>query len=175
MARVRLVEKEQAPPMVKDLYEKNEAKSGRVLNLWKVMGNCPYVGLNFQRLGNSLLRGEELPARLRELAVLRVAYLAGSEYEFKQHSAIARESGVTQRQIDAIPEWAASAAFTDEERAVLQYTDEVAGDTSVRDDTFERLRGFLGEHAIVELTTAIGYWRMAARILVALEVDMESE
>lgn len=175
MARVSLVEKEQAPPMVKELYEKNEANTGRVLNLWKVMGHCPYIGLNFQRLGNSLLRGEELSARLRELAVLRVGYLAQSEYEFKQHSAIALRSGVSQKQIDRIADWDNSSEFNDEERAVLRYTDEVAQDIRVKDETFDELRSFLGEHAIVELTTAIGYWGMACRILEALEVEIDVE
>ena len=173
MARVSLVEKEQAPPMVKELYEKNEANTGRVLNLWKVMGHCPYIGLNFQRLGNSLLRGEELSAKLRELAVLRVGCLAQSEYEFKQHSAIALQCGVSQKQIDEIPDWAASSEFSDEERAVLRYTDEVAEVIRVKGETFDKLRSFLGEHAIVELTTAIGYWGMAARILVALDVELD--
>lgn len=175
MARVSLMEKEQAPPMVKELYEKNAANTGRVLNLWKIMGHCPYIGLNFQRLGNSLLRGEELSVKLRELAVLRVGCLAQSEYEFRQHSAIALQCGVSQKQIDEISGWAASPEFNDEERAVLQYTDEVAQDIRVKDETFAELRGFLGEHAIVELTTAIGYWGMAARILVALEVEMDAE
>lgn len=173
MARVSLIEKEQAHPMVKELYEKNEANTGRVLNLWKVMGHCPYIGLNFQRLGNSLLRGEELSPKLRELAVLRVGCLAQSEYEFRQHSVIARQCGVSQKQIDDIPGWATSPEFSDEERAVLRYTDEVAEDVRVKDETFDKLRGFLSEHAIVELTTAIGYWGMAARILVALEVELD--
>jgi alkylhydroperoxidase family enzyme len=173
MARVSLVEKDQAHPMVRETYEKNEAVTGRIINLWKVMGHCPYVGLNFQRRGNSLLRGEELPAKLRELAVLRVGHLAQSEYEFKQHTPIALQSGVSQEQIDSIPDWVNSKHFEDEERAVLAYTDEVARDIKVRDDTFDRLSSFLSEHAIVELTTAIGYWGMAARILVALEVDLD--
>jgi len=175
MARISLVEKDRAHPIVKELYEKNEAKTGRVLNLWKVMGHCPYIGLNFQRLGNSLLRGEELSPRLRELAVLRVGYLAQSEYEFRQHSAIARQCGVSQKQIDEISDWAASSEFSDEERAVLRYTDEVTEDIRVKDETFAKLRSYLSEHATVELTTAIGYWGMASRILVALEVELDLE
>jgi len=175
MVRVSLIEKEQAHHMVKELYQKNEANTGRVLNLWKVMGHCPYIGLNFHRLGNSLLRGEELSPKLRELAVLRVGCLAQSEYELRQHSVIARRCGVSQKQIDEISDWATSSEFGDEERAVLGYTDEVAGAIRVKDETFARLRGFLSEHAIVELTTAIGYWGMACRILVALEVELDSE
>jgi alkylhydroperoxidase family enzyme len=173
MTRVTLVEKEQAHPMVKELYSKNEAKSGRIINLWKVMGHCPYIGLNFQRLGNSILTGEGLPPKLRELAILRVGNLAQSEYEFKQHTAVALRCGVGQKQIDEIVDWAASEQFDERERAVLAYTDAVARDIRVRDETFARLRTFLNEEEIVELTAAIGYYGMACRILVALEVDLE--
>jgi alkylhydroperoxidase family enzyme len=159
--------------MVKELYGKNEAKSGRVINLWKVMGHCPYIGLNFQRLGNSILKGEGLPPKLRELAILRVGSLAQSEYEFKQHTAIALQCGVSQKQIDEIMDWAASEQFDERERAVLAYTDAVARDIRVRDEIFARLRTFLNEEEIIELTAAIGYYGMACRILVALEVDLE--
>ena len=175
MSRVSLVEKDQAHPMVKELYEKNEVRSGRILNLWKVMGHCPHIGLNFQRLGNSLLKGEELSPRLRELAVLRVGSLAQSEYEFRQHTVIALQCGISQEQIDSISDWTAAGQFDEQERAVLAYTDEVARDVKVKDETFARLRSFLSEHAIVELTAAIGYYGMVCRILVALQVELEPE
>jgi alkylhydroperoxidase family enzyme len=173
MTRVTPVEKEQAHPMVKELYAKNEAISGRVINLWKVMGHCPYIGLNFQRLGNSILKGEGLPSKLRELAILRVGHLAQAEYEFKQHTRIALQSGVRQKQIDDIADWASSKQFDERERAVLAYTDAVARDIKVSDETFAGLRTFLNEEQIVELTAVIGYYGMACRILVALEVDLE--
>jgi len=173
MARVSYVEKDQAHPMVRDLYQKNEAKSGRIINLWKVMGHCPYIGLNFQRLGNAILTGEELSPKLRELAILRVGHLAQSKYEFTQHTAIALRCGVTQAQIDDIPNWADSKLFDTLERNVLAYTDEVAWSVSVSDETFASLRSMLSEHAIVELTAAIGYYGMVCRILVALQVDLE--
>ena len=175
MTRVSLVEKDQAHPMVKELYQKNEAKSGRILNLWKVMGHCPYIGLNFQRLGNSLLKGEDLSPKLRELAVLRVGNLAQSEYEFRQHAAIALRCGVNQKQIDEISYWTASRLFDEQESAVLAYTDEVAQDIRVKDETFAKLRSLLSDHAIVELTAAIGYYGMVCRILVALQVELDPE
>ncbi len=175
MARVSLVEKDQAHPMVKELYQKNETQGGRVINLWKVMGHCPYIGLNFQRLGNSILRGEELSPRLRELAILRVGNLAQSEYEFKQHTAIALRCGVSQKQIDEISYWTTSKLFDEQERAILAYTDEVTQDIRVKDGTFAKLRSLLGEHTVVELTAVIGYYGMVCRILVALQVELEPE
>lgn len=174
MARVSFIEKGQAHPMVEDLYKKIEARGQRIINLYKVLGHCPYVGLNWQRLGNSLLKGEELPPRLRELAVLRVGHLAKSQYELTQHTGIGLAAGLTREQVGAIPDWKDSRTFDDEERAVLAYTDEVERDVNVKDETFARLRSFLSEHAIVELTVAIGYYGMVSRFLVALDVELES-
>ncbi len=175
MPRVSLVEKDQAEPKVKQLYQSVENHGSKVLNLFKVMGHCPYIGLNFQRLGNSILLGEVLSPRLRELAILRVGNLAGAEYEFKQHIPRALEAGASKKQVDEISDWASSAAFNDQERAVLQYTDEVAQHIGAADDTFAKLRSFLSEHEIVELTTAIGYYGMVCRILVALQIELEPE
>jgi 4-carboxymuconolactone decarboxylase len=174
MPRVSLVEKAQAHPVVKELYEKNEASGWPVLNLFKVMGHCPYIGLNFQRLGNAILRGEALPARLREIAVLRVGVLAHSEYEFAKHVDIGQKAGVTLQQIAEISKWPASTVFNDRECAVLAYTDEVAQNVAVKDTTFATLKRFLSEDEIVELTTVIGYYGLVCRILVALQVELES-
>jgi AhpD family alkylhydroperoxidase len=174
MARVSLVEKEQAHPMVQELYEKNMQNSGRVLNLFKVMGHLPYIGLNFQRLGNSILKGEGLSPKFRELAILRVGYLAGCNYEFAQHTPIAQRAGLRKKQIDDLAQWQISREFSDEEKTILAYTDEIAVRVQVKDETFNGVRRFLNEQAIVELTTTIGYYGMACRILEALKVDMET-
>ncbi|MFC2032855.1 carboxymuconolactone decarboxylase family protein [Chloroflexota bacterium] len=130
---------------------------------------------NFMRLGGSLLGKAELSPKLRELAILRIAQLAGSEYEWAQHYLIALEVGVRQEQTEAISQWQDLTNFNDEERAVLQYTDEVTHNVEVRDETFRKLRQHLSEKGIVELTLSIGYWGMVARFLVPLQVDIDVE
>ena len=175
MSRISFVEKEWAHPIVKELYQKLESQRGQIGNLFKVMGHCPYIGLNFQRLGNSILRGEELPAKLRELAILHVGNLARANYEFAKHTRRALQAGVSQKQIDNLSYWANSKEFNDQERAVLHYTDEVSLNIEVKDNTFAQLKSYLSEHAIVELTTTIGYYGMVCRILVALQIELEPE
>jgi len=174
MARVSFIEKGQGHPIVEDLYQKIESKGQRIINLYKILGHCPYVGLNWQRLGNSLLKGEELPPVLRELAVLRVGHLAKSTYEVTQHTRIGLAAGLSQEQVDAIPDWQNSSVFNEEQLAILAYTDEVERDIKVKDETFANLRNFLSEHAVVELTVTIGYYGMVSRFLVALDVELES-
>jgi len=174
MARIKLVEKDEAPPMVKELYEKNVDRNGRIMNLWKAMGNLPYIGLNYQRMGNSILKGEGLDPALRELAIVRVGNLARCPYEVTAHTAIAMRSGVSKEKLDGIGKWKEHKGYTDAEKAVLQYADEVAVNVQVKDETFNALKKHLTDQNIVELTAAIGYYGMTCRILEALKVDMEA-
>lgn len=173
MARVKYVEKADADPLVKELYDKIEGRGQKVIKLWKVLGHLPYIGLNYQRMGNSILKGEELSPKLREIAIIRLGFIDRSQYEFTQHSRIGLRAGLTQKQIDEIGEWHKSKLFSDEERAVLAYTDEVEKNIQVKDETFNTLKKYLNEHQIVELTAAIGFYGMTCRILEALKVDME--
>ncbi|MCX6004945.1 MAG: carboxymuconolactone decarboxylase family protein [Chloroflexi bacterium] len=173
MARVSYVEKEQAEPLIKEMFQKMEDQKLPILNLFKVMGHCPHIGRNFIRLGNAILKNDELSPKLRELAILRVGSLAGSVYEFTKHVPIGKWAGLSQEQVESISNWTASDKFDDQERAVLAYTDEVASDVKVKDETFNKLKTFLDEKGIVKLTAAIGYYGMVSRILVALQVDLE--
>lgn len=173
MARVSFVEKGQGHPLVAQRYRRMESQGQAILNLYKVLGHSPGIGLNWQRLANSVLKGEELSPRLRELAVLRVGDLTQAEYQLSKHRVSGLQAGLRRAQIDCIHTWETSPEFDEEERTVLAYTDEVERDIKVKDETFARLRSFLSEHAIVELTVAIGFYGMVSRFLVALEVEME--
>ncbi|MFC1995220.1 carboxymuconolactone decarboxylase family protein [Chloroflexota bacterium] len=173
MSRVQMVQKDQAQSAVKELYNKIEENGASVLNLYRVLAHNPDVLRNFLRLGSSLITRTELAPKLRELVILRVAKLTGSEYEWAQHYPIALEVGVSREQAEAISRWSDLAKFSDEERAVLQYADEVAQNVEVQDETFRTLHHHLNEQSIVELTLSIGYWGMVARLLVPLQVDID--
>lgn len=175
MARVKLVEEDQAPPEIKDLFQRIESNGARIINLYRAVALTPPMISSFLKLGNCLLNKAELSPKLRELAILRIAKLAGSEYEWIQHVPIAREVGVSQQQIEDLHQWKGSANFNHEQRAVLQYTDEVALNIRVTDETFEALRQHLSQRSLVELTMSIGYWGMIARMLVPLEIEIEEQ
>lgn len=173
MARVSLLTNEQAPPEVREMFEKIEANGFRVLNLYRVMAHSPKVGRNFLRLGNSILYKGAVPTNLRELSILRVGQINQANYEYRQHVPIALRAGVRQEQIDALAEWESSKHFKEKERAVLRYTDELTKNIRVKDETFAALRKFLNEEEMVELTTVIGYYGMVCRILEAFQVELE--
>jgi alkylhydroperoxidase family enzyme len=175
MARVSFVEKEQAQPPIKEAYQRQEDQNAQVLNLLKVLAHCPWIAHNFMRLGNSILRGEELPARLRELAILRVGELLQAEYEFTHHIPLALQAGVDKEEINQLSNWVSTEVFDREEQAVLRYAEELTKNVAASDDTFEELRNLFNERCIVELTVVIGYYNMACRILVGLQIELENE
>jgi alkylhydroperoxidase family enzyme len=173
MARVKLVEKEQADPLIKEMFQKLEDGKFPIINLYKAVANSPKVGRNFIRLGNTVLNPEILDPKLRELAILRVGNLLRSEYEFTKHVVIGKGTGITMEQINDLSNWKSSQKFTEIERAVLQYTDEMTLNVRVDDSTFANLKRFFEDPAIVKLTATIGYYGMVSRILVALQVELE--
>ena len=175
MARIQLIQQDQASPDVKEIYDKIEKNGARIINLYKSLAHNSRVLRNHLQLGNTLLSKTKLSPKLRELVILRVAKLTGSEYEWAQHYPVALETGVSKAQASEVSSWYDSALFSDEERAVLRYTDEVSQQVKVSDDTFTALKKYLDEQCILELTVAIGYWGMVARVLVPLQVDMDTQ
>jgi len=174
MARVPLVNKETASPEIFQIFERIENSGGRVLNIFKVVGNSPKIGRDFLRLGTAILQKGKIPPALRELAILRVGNLARANYEWTQHVPIGLQAGLSQAQIDAIPGWENSDQFDDTEQAVLRYTDEVAVNIKVSDETFAQLKKAFSDQQIVELTITIGYYGMVSRFLEALQVELEN-
>ena len=175
MPRVPYLEKEQTTPEVREVFEKMESRGARILNLYKTLAHSPAAFGHFNRLGNALLQKAKLDPRLRELAILRIAKLCGSEYEWAQHVPFARDVGITQAQIDAMGNWQKAAVYSDRERATLQYVDEVTQSVKVQDATFVALKKHLDNASIVDLTLSIGFWGMVARILVPLQVEVEKD
>ncbi len=69
--------------------------------------------------------------------------------------------------------WLGASCFNDLERAVLRFTDEVAGNVKGSREALEALKKSLGPAEIVELILSIGFWGMVARLLETTEVDLE--
>ncbi len=173
MTRVTIPEKLQMHSDLQSMFEKMEARGTRVLNIFKVLAHCPDVGRDTLQLGNSILRKGKVDPRMRELAILRVGNLLEADYEWTQHVRVALRVGVPQAQIDALHDWPSCQLFNVQERAVLQYTDEMTQNVRVSEGTFQAVRAFLSEEQTVELTVAIGYYGMISRILETLQVELE--
>ena len=162
-------------PNLEDLPEKVRIAAEKLppLNIMKMFLNAPTNAIPLLSFGQSILTKQELDAHLRELAILRVAHLTGANYEWTQHVPIAKETGVTDAQVEALPQGADSDAFNEVEKRVLRFTDEVTQDVKASAETFAALEKDLGPRQMVELALAIGFYGMVARVMESFEVELE--
>ena len=161
---------------LRDLYDRlRQGGLGLgVLNLFKVLAHNPALLRSYLRFG-TVFFGDAmaLSPRLREIAVLRIGQITGSEYEFAQHVRIALMAGVTVEEIAGLQDYDETESFSDLERAVIKYTDAVSALSDNASELARGLKRWLSERQVMELTFAIGHWNMVARILVPLEVELD--
>jgi len=174
MARVKILQKDEVDPIAREMFQRSEDDTGRVINLFRVLAHSPKICRDWNRMGTSILLKGELDRKLMELAIIRVGELAQSEYELTAHRALGMQFGLTQEQIDAVLTWKDATVFDELESLVLQYTDEVALNIRVSDETFTELEKHFNQREIVELTVTIGFYGMVVRTLEALQVDLET-
>src|SRR4051794_13593054 len=70
-------------------------------NLFRTLVHHPTLMKRTNLLAGMFLTRGRLPARDRELAILRVAARTGCEYEYRHHRSIALSCGLSQAAIDA--------------------------------------------------------------------------
>jgi 4-carboxymuconolactone decarboxylase len=144
-----------------------------VLNVQRMTANAQRLFVVRSRLSNALFTQITLSAKLRELAILRTAKDCHSVYEWTQHVPAAKHVGVTEEQIAAVENWQSAQCFSEVERLVLQFTDEVNANVKASRETLEALKQHLSPGEIIELLIIIGHWRQTASILETTEVDLE--
>jgi alkylhydroperoxidase family enzyme len=111
---------------------------------------------------------------LRELGQMRAGWARGSQFVFSQHCKQARELGMDEAKIAAVPAWSVSDVFSPVERAVLAYTDGLVLDGGrVADDVFEALRQHLSDEQILELTYTTCLYEMHAVMSRALRLEQD--
>lgn len=145
------------------------------LNVYRALANAEKVFTGWMVAGNAALTSPTLPIRLRELVVLRTAYLMDCDYELGQHRDVARTAGVSVDEITAIlseNDWR-TGRFDGNELAVLQLTTELLTSCGVTSETFDRVHRALGSKATVEVLMVINRYAGLALMLNALDVDLD--
>ena len=111
---------------------------------------------------------------LRELGQLRAGYAVGSQFVFSQHCKQAREVGLDEAKVAAIPHWQIADCYSALERAVLALADALALERGrIGDAVFDVLKAQLDDEAILELTYVTATYVMHATMSRALRLEYD--
>ncbi|OBK48309.1 transposase [Mycobacterium sp. 1081908.1] len=112
-----------------------------------------------------------LPVSVRELAVYWTARQIGCSWCVDFGSMLQRLDGLDMERLKEIDNYAASPAFSDDERAAIAYADAMTADPhTVTDEQVADLRARFGDAGVFELTYQIGLENMRARVNSALGI-----
>ena len=174
MARVRLIDENDAVEHSDLIRKIKGARGGRLINIYRLMIHSPTLASAWFDLNQAVRYGTEIDGQSREIAVIRVAVLNDIEYVLRAHGpAYALKEGLTPAQVEALADWRASHLFNGKQRALLAYTDAMTREIDVPDPVFDEVRSHFTERQTVELTLLIGAYNMLTRFLKALKVDPE--
>ena len=148
-------------------------KSGRPLNLFATLAHNPRLLKRFNMLGGFFLRHGTLPERERELVILRVAGLTGSEYEHAQHVVLGIEAGLSRDEIDRTA--GPVDAWTGDDRTLMQFVDEMVASDGASVTTWDDLARRFRQDQMLELVLLVGFYRMLAAFLIVVGVQVEDE
>lgn len=122
-----------------------------------------------------LLREGSLPPRYRELAILRVAWLRQTEYEWTQHVLIARTVGVSDDEIRRIASPFNASRWDPPEALVIQAVGELIEEGGLSDGTWNGLMAHFDQKQMVELIHVIGNYDLIAMFMNSTRMELEPD
>lgn len=116
-----------------------------------------------------------LPARERELIILRVAWLCRSRYEWAQHIEIGQQKAKLNDD-DIICVSKGSDAFDNiKEKTIIDACDELIANKIIEESTWNMLSSLYSEKEIIEITMLIGHYEMLAGFLNSAGIELEEQ
>jgi AhpD family alkylhydroperoxidase len=146
------------------------AARGAISPLYRVLLNSAPVVEGWEALMTAIRQKTSIPARLRELVILRIAVLNGAAYEFEAHVPHARAAGISEETMRGLREGRDDLPLGDVERLVLRLTDAMTRTIEVPDDLYRELDARFGAAGMLELVATVASYNMVSRLLVALRI-----
>lgn len=160
-----------------DLAPQDRELLARPINLFRALANSPDAFRLFHQFGEWIRHDCKLDPRMRELAILQVGYLTGSEYEFTHHVDISKAFGVDDSAVQGVIDETLDrpSGLSDLERTVLSATRQLTRDVAVDDGTWAELADHFPPERLVDLVIVVSFYAMVIRVLAGLRIDNEPQ
>jgi alkylhydroperoxidase family enzyme len=147
---------------------------GPVLNIFRTLVNAPKALTRFNAWGGYVLsRRNDLPAREREIVILRIGFLCKSGYEWTQHHRIGLREGLTAEEIERIKQ-GAGAGWSPADAALIQAADELHADQFVTDATWAALKAHFSDKQCMDVVFTAAQYTQVSMMLNTFGVQLDA-
>ena len=149
-------------------------RPGPVLNIFRTLAHAPKALARFNQWGGYVLsRRNDLPAREREIVILRTGFLCKSGYEWTQHKRIGLQSGLTEDEINRIKA-GPDAGWSAADAALIRATDELHADQFITEPTWAELGKHFTDKQRMDVVFTTGQYTQVSMILNTFGVQLDA-
>ncbi len=155
----------------REMGERNKV-NGEVVNIFRVLMQNPKLARSWSRFAGYILGGQSLPARDREILILRIGWLNQAPYEWEQHVRIGKAAGLTDDEIDRISK-GPKAGWDKHEAALIQAADDLREKSVVSDETWKQLSERYSIEQMMDAVFTIGQYNLVSWALNSFGVPLD--
>jgi len=145
-----------------------------VFDLFRVLANYPKLMKRLGVWGNHVLLKSSLPARDREIVILRTGWLCRARYEWAHHSQIAlQQAGLSRADVELIRIGPSAPGLGAREQSLLRLADELVTNRVATDATWQELSRHYDTRQLMDLVFAVGNYTMMSMALNTFGVQLE--
>jgi AhpD family alkylhydroperoxidase len=144
-------------------------------NLLATFACYPELAKAYLTFNGHVLFSSSLPARAREILILRVAARRRCEYEWAQHVRLATAAGLTAEEIGRIAEGPERPEWDTSDRSLLRGVDELVDGAQISDATWTDLERHFDERQLMDLVFTVGAYETLAMALRSFRVESDIE
>jgi len=148
-------------------------EDGKVLNVIATLARHPKLFEHFMTFALYILQEQTLPARDREILILRIGWLCQAEYEFGQHTLAGKSVGLTDEEILRITKGPDEPGWSAFDAALIRAVDEFYYDAIISDATWKVLSERYNEHQLMDVIFTVGDYNLVSWALNSCGVQLE--
>lgn len=148
-------------------------RDGHVYNIFATLARHPHLLKRWLVFAGHVLGKSTLPARDREIAILRMGWLCRAEYEWGHHVAIGKQAGLSNDDINRIARGPDAAGLDPFEATLLRAVDELHSNSFVGHPTWQALAERYNTQQLMDLLFTAGQYKLVSMVLNSLGVQLE--
>jgi 4-carboxymuconolactone decarboxylase len=168
------------PPVTDESSLDDEAREllratslGPAVNIFRTLIHHPKLFKRWIVFANHVLFKSSLPARDREILILRTGWRCRAEYEWGQHVIIGKASGIADEEIARIADGPDAPGWDAFDATLLRAADELHDDHFLSDATWKALGERYSPQQIMDVVFAVGQYTLVSMALNSFGVQLD--